>query len=119
MAKQVAAGFALAHDPELSNKKLARALDVSLPTIARWKEDPGFQRRVANHVKLRIGIPLQSMAEILPLLEACYRPAKSSLTLVDLEGMTGDAAADAIADLEEIGGLTCPSRKQFQSSKRN
>ncbi len=31
----------------ISNKRLARACGVSLPTIARWKKDPSFSQNVA------------------------------------------------------------------------
>jgi hypothetical protein len=36
--------IALALDPSLTNKRLASARGVSLPTIARWKAQPGFER---------------------------------------------------------------------------
>lgn len=35
--------IALALDPDLKNKRLARARGVSLPTIARWKAYPHFE----------------------------------------------------------------------------
>jgi primosomal protein N' len=36
----------LAEDPNLSNRKLAKACKVSVPTISRWRKDPLFERGV-------------------------------------------------------------------------
>jgi hypothetical protein len=42
--QKMAAALALARDPELSDKQLARDCDVSRPTIALWKKQPLFDR---------------------------------------------------------------------------
>ena len=42
--EQMAAALALARDPELSDKKLARLCGVSRPTIALWKRQSQFGR---------------------------------------------------------------------------
>jgi hypothetical protein len=42
--EQMTASLALAHEPTISEKKLARLCGVSRPTVARWKKDPSFQR---------------------------------------------------------------------------
>jgi Homeodomain-like domain len=43
----MAAALALAREPGVSNKKLARTLGVSLPTIRRWKNQSGFNNLIA------------------------------------------------------------------------
>jgi hypothetical protein len=42
--EQMMAAMALAHEPTISDKKLAALCGVSRPTVARWKNEPWFER---------------------------------------------------------------------------